>query len=291
MKCKIFSFVFFASLLSLGICIQNEKIELKKGKQKISQMTENGPFLTFCQTATLDPKTFSHFKRHPLYTIFHENRTYHEGAGALKLIQRDSPELLETDILENVRRLDCVGNPQVHTFEPVGPFSPTTLIYLKVAADLKNLVGSAGDLRVIEVGGGSGGLCKVLHDVLDIEHYTIVDLPESAELVKKHLQVFGLDHVHFITPTEVNLEPYDLVVSYTGFTEASSSLQKRYIRKLLPNASMGYLICNFYPRQVFAGALNKEELIQKIQAKCGMIDVASEELIPDENSCIIKWGK
>lgn len=290
MKWKIVVAIFFTACFCTGWFVRNGDMSFKRKRETPKQMTNHPAFLSFCKEAIKDPTIFSQFKRHPMYTLFHENVTFEEGLEVIKILKERSPELLDECILEEVRRVDFLGEPKVYQFEPIGPFSPTTLLYLKMAGDIKKMFGPMERLRIVEIGGGSGGFCKVLHEVLDIEHYTIIDLPEASQLAKKFLREMGLNHVHFMTPEEINLQPYDLLISYNGFTESNRSLQRRYIKKLFPYASKGYLVCNFYPRQFRVGSYDREDLLAHIQTKQKQIQLHPEEPSTGEKNFVLTWG-
>jgi putative sugar O-methyltransferase len=52
------------------------------------------------------------------------------------------------------------------------------------------LIGDAPISRVVEVGGGYGGLCKTLSVVCDFDEYILVDLPEAVAVQEKYLKNF-----------------------------------------------------------------------------------------------------
>lgn len=237
----------------------------KCNRKPISQLTCNEPYLNFCKKAVADSATFDNFKRNPVYNIFYENTTVEQAEQLLAFIKERAPEFLEKAVIEKVSNLDQVGGAQVHTFEAVGSLSPSTVHYLKIAADLKKQFSDQKDLRIIEIGGGSGGLCKVMHDLFAISHYTIVDLPETLELIKKHLDVLGIKNVEYLTPDQLKTQSCDLLVSIYSFTESNVALQNRYIKKLFPFAKHGYFTCDFFPNHFLVKPLRKERLLEKIQ--------------------------
>lgn len=208
----------------------------------------------------------------------------------LDLIVKRTPELLDKDLLERVRRIDCLGGPKVDYFGSVGPFSATTLFYLKIAGDIKRIFGDVKNLMVIEIGGGCGSLCKVLHEVLDIEQYVIIDVPECIELARKHLAALDLHHVRFLTPDEVNFEACDLLISCYGFSQSSAPLQKRYLKKLFPAAARGYFMCGFYPKQYQTFSMDKNNLLKRIQKVKKEIQIYPEEPTSGNQNFLLTWS-
>lgn len=254
-------------------------------------MTEIPSFLGFCEEAASDPEVFKKFKRNPIYALFHDNGTFEEGRYFLKKIKHSFPELLDPALLEKVRTIDCVGRPKIHDFGSVGPFSPSTLHYLKIAADLKSQFGKLENARIIEIGGESGALCKVLHEVFDVDHYVIVNLKEPLGLIQKHLTKLGLKHVQYVTTDELKLEPCDLLISTHGFSESSSTLQKRYMRKLFSGAKRGFIFCRFYPKQFQLMAMKKDPLIKRAKRVCGNVSLLPEDPSTGNDNFILSWSQ
>lgn len=285
MKVKIAAVVLCLALFGVGAFISKNK----RSSNAQSQFSDNELYLQYCKEAAEDDTLFAAFKRNPIYNLFYEGMTFEEGNDHLRIAFAQTPEIFDSRLLEKIRRLDCIGRPHVHNYGFAGPFSPSTLYYMKIASDLKLRFGEIDRLSVIEINGGSGGLCKVLHDIFDIDQYTIVDLGESAELSKKHLSKQGLSHVQFITPEEMKLMECDLLISYGGMTDASKSLQKRYIKHLLPGALRGYLICHFFPRHYGLKGFRKGELIERIQ-QVFPIEIQPEQPPTGKENCILTWS-
>jgi len=264
---------------------------LKKKKKVLPHITQNEPFLAFCKKAIADPKVFRRFKRDPIYNLFYENVSFEEGNALLHWIQERMPEVLEENKLEKVRELDYLGNPHVYVFEPIGPFSASTLQYLKIAGELQSHFGDLKKVRIVEIGGGCGGLCKILCDLFDVEQYSIIDFPESLELCKKHLQALGMEGVQFIPLDEVKSQRCDLLISQYHFSGANGLIQKKLMKKLFPRASYGYLVCNFYPRHFRIRPLAKEQLFKKIKRLHQNVEILPEEPQTGKENCVVLWAK
>lgn len=283
---KSFVLIFFVSVFGLGFFFQ-------KGPKHVpsKQMTEIPAFLSFCEEAAKDPEVFKKFKQNPIYALFHDNGTFEEGRYFLKRMKKNFPEFLDPTLLEKVRTIDCIGSPKIHDFGSVGPFSPSTLHYLKIAADLKSQFGKLENARIIEIGGESGALCKVLHEVLDVERYVIVNLKEPLALIQKHLGKLGLKHVQYVTPDELKLEPSDLLISTHGFSESSSPLQKRYMRKLFSGAKHGFVYCRFYPKQFQLMSMKKDLLLKRAKRCCRNISLLPEDPPTGSENFILTWNQ
>ena len=107
--------------------------------------------------------------------------------------------------LDRFRTSDLIGGPHTYDYGEYGAFSPTTLHYVQIAGMIQEkmsiqqpgarLVYNSPCRRVIQIGAGYGGLCKILHDLSLWDSYAIVDLPEHLELARKVLAKEGIAHV------------------------------------------------------------------------------------------------
>jgi len=284
MKIRIFLFALMAAAFFVGLFIRNREDPPRC-------LADHPTFLQFCARVAHQPEVFEKFKRDPIYSVFNESFSYEEGRTILQILEAESPDILEEELVERIRVVDRYGSPFVHSYDSYGPFSPETLFHLKVAADLKQAFGKQGPLRIVEVGGGCGSLCKVLHEVLDITEYTMVQLEEEQELAQTHLRLIGLDGVKWVNPKELKSLECDLLISAYAFTESSAKQQFDYMKKLFPEAQRGYLICNFLPKHYGIGALKKEKLLKKLGEIHANLTILPEEPRTGLNNCRIIWSQ
>ena len=66
-----------------------------------------------------------------------------------------------------------------------GTISPTTLRYMKNTFEMALMLDGAEVSKVVEVGGGYGGLCRVLSKVCEFDEYILIDLPGGICLAEK----------------------------------------------------------------------------------------------------------
>lgn len=249
--------------------------------------TDGTGYAEFCKLASVDEQLFASFKRHPAYTPILEHVSFQQGLEYLSIFQEVTPEYF--CFLESFRLNDRIGNPEVFNYGDFGFFSPTTLRYMKVISDLKIHFGSLDDKDVIEIGGGYGGQCFVLSKVCKFRSYTIVDLPEVIPLIRKYLDLLGVDHVTCVSPDEFwGKNVYDLVISNYAFSECFRDMQNFYMNKILLRSRCGYLTCNNDPS--FKGIMAKEELIN--QFKFSDIDCCefSEKPLTGPNNYFLIWA-
>lgn len=228
-------------------------------------ISELSSYPKFCETAAKHDVIFQDFKRNPVYQHVLEHLDFKQGLDYLEVIEESYPFIL--DKLEKYKENDSLGNPFTYSYgNKYGVLSPTTLRYMKIAGELVFLFGDLSNKKIIEIGGGYGGQCKILFDLSNFYRYTFVDLPECCLLAKKYLDSFDIKNIHFINTLEFSSEnlqdpnneiplivqdnsslenSYDLVISNYAFSEVSTDEQIIYINKIINNSKMGYMICNF----------------------------------------------
>ncbi len=114
---------------------------------------------------------------------------------------------------------DLIGSPK---FIKGLELSPSTLRYVNTVWEIKELLGDYQPQRILEIGGGYGGLCKSLSVIYNFEEYTNKDLPEAEKLFLKYLSNF---------PLKVNCEisgEYDLFIADSSLAECDEQTQLEY---------------------------------------------------------------
>jgi hypothetical protein len=183
--------------------------------------------------------------------------------------------------------MDTIGDPPTITLPDGTRIAPTTLRYLKVADDLESHFGSLDGATVCEIGGGYGGLCRVLDGMWALAGYTLVDLRPALLLAERFLSYVPLRcSLRLQTMNELTAEPYDLLVSNYAFSELAGPIQDAYYAKLLAHASRGYLICNdIAESRLGEGRMTPQELARR---KSGRI--LAEEPLTHPRNCLVVWG-
>jgi putative sugar O-methyltransferase len=164
--------------------------------------------------------------------------------------------------------LDSLGSPKRYQYEDINSISPSSLRYIKVASDIKNIFKDKinfNNARIIEIGCGYGGQCFVLNQLFNIEHYYIVDIPEAQKLANKYLQKLNIKN-YTIVPIE-NLsnitDEYDLVISNYAYSELDKNFQDYYYDHIIKKSKHGYLTFNFISSLFNIDSYSKEEIIDK----------------------------
>ena len=197
------------------------------------------PYLQACRAAAQGSDFFRNFKSHPAYRHVLEHVSYEEGQQYLDEIKIDYK-----DKLDEIKENDALGTPVTCTYDGVGTISPTTLRYPKNTSDIVNKFGTSFN-SVVEIGGGYGGLCKVLSSFVDFEQYLLLDLEECNMLSRKYLSHFDLPTMSYQAEEIVELEDrFDLLISNYALSECNRETQMMYIERFVKNSDKFYLMHN-----------------------------------------------
>lgn len=203
---------------------------------------EREAYLSACEQAVATTDLGS-FKRMPAYRTILEHVSRNTGREYLEVVLTNNPQLQNRfdRFVEN----DRFGDPQVFSYaDGSWRFSPTTLRYIKVVSDLIDLFGELAGMRIIEIGGGYGGQCKIIADVFEFQSYTLVDLPPVAALQRKYLSLLNVAGCRCITPDQLTDGEYDLIISNYALSELDRSAQDAYTDTVLQHSQRGYLTWN-----------------------------------------------
>ena len=243
---------------------------------------------TFCSNA-LNSKMFHQFRRlNKLKTIV-DTVTYEQGFLYLSHIEKNYPFLIKD--FPSFFKNDEVGSPIRFTYS-YGTFCPTTLRYIKTAGDIQSLFPVEQPLTIVEIGGGYGGLCRILHELLPIKKYIIIDLPYALQLTKKYLDYFHLKNVEFLSFENLSQDIFcDLLISNYAFSECTKKYQKLYFEKVLQHANSGYMICNFISNAFQVNSLTKEQTFHLFQQHQIPYQIYPEIPRTHPQNFLMTWGE
>jgi len=229
-----------------------------------SSISDTHKYKNACQMAAINDLYFSFFRKNPDYTEVLEHVSEDQGKMYKEYLDINFPEYIEK--LDKFKENDIYGSPAVFNYDGIGQISPTTLRYIKVLSDLKQLYGSLEDFNIIEIGVGYGGQCKIISDFFYIQNYYLVDLDESLNLAEKYLNKLNVKNVKVIRPSEiVRLDKkFDLIISNYAFTEISRTIQEFYLNNIVLKSSHGYITCNFISKDWRIDSYLLPELEQKL---------------------------
>ena len=213
------------------------------------------PYLNVCNYAANSDEFFKQFKSHPAYRHVLEHVSYEEGQQYLKEIDIDY-----LDKLEEVKENDSLGSPVIYEYPSVGEISPTTIRYIKNTSDIINKFGTSFD-SIVEIGGGYGGLCKVLSSFIKFEQYLLLDLEECNLLSRKYLSHFNLPTLSYRSEEidEID-ENFDLLISNYAFSECHKEVQQDYIERFIKKSNNFYIMHNNFHLEL--GTIPHEQFVE-----------------------------
>lgn len=173
---------------------------------------------------------------------------------------------------ERAIKNDLVGEPQLVELGPNKFASSTTMRYLWNVIDMERHGVVLDDVDIVEVGGGYGGLCRMIHEFHKPKTYTIIDLPSALTLADRYLKCYGID-ARMVACDAYDSEPIDTFISNYALTELTKDIQDNYIQKLMCNAKCGYVTYNSQPRNA-SDQYSLEQL---------RLSVFGKVLVEDEN--------
>ena len=234
----------------------------KSGSKKNANVRciyDQSVFAESCVQALSNEERFAAFKRDPFYSLLYQSYSFEEGRVFLQTIQDEYPSLLAQ--FDQFRTSDLVGYPRTYDYGEYGTFSPTTLRHIQIAGMIQKEISSSCNKRVIQIGAGYGGLCKILHDLSLWQSYAIVDLPEHLALARKVLESEGISGVAFISIDEIPFQDdYDLVISDLSFSEFSRPLQKIFADRIFMHARSGCILGRIFPRHFGIESMTPDEI-------------------------------
>jgi putative sugar O-methyltransferase len=229
-----------------------------------SSISDTQRYKNACQMAALNDFYFSFFKQNPDYTEILEHVSEDQGRLYKQYLDKNFPEYISK--LDKFKENDLYGGTKLFNYDSIGKISPTTLRYIKVLSDLKQLYGSLDNFNIVEIGVGYGGQCKIISDFFNIQNYYLVDLDESLNLAEKYLNKVNVNNVKVVRPNDiVSLnKKFDLVISNYAFTEISKTIQEFYLNNIILKSSHGYITCNFISQYCNIDSYSLKELEAKL---------------------------
>ena len=252
-------------------------------------VSDNGLYVASIQESLNSYKNFIKFKRDLRYQAILEHCTYEVGLAYLEIIKKESPEFIKR--IDIFKENDLVGGATTYKYKDIGLISPSTLRYIKVASDIKNIFGEIIGDRIAEIGCGYGGQLLIADKVLKFKQWDFLDLPPVLALSSKYIEHHTLSSSYH--PISLNQHrgdvDYDLVISNYAFSELPSKLQQMYIEKILSKSKKGYLTMNsgkensvFKDNKLSLGDLKKY---------LPSFEIIEERPLTAKDNYIIVWGR
>lgn len=205
-------------------------------------------YIKCCEQSAKDPELFRSFKRNKDYQTILEGGEQIVGEMAIANIKTKNKYEFLLQNLNSFKQNDIFGNPILRDYIDIGSISPSTLRYVNTLTDIQELMSDFTPKIITEIGGGYGGLCKIISSVYNFDEYILIDLPEVIELCKVYISKFELlkNKVTFIPCNELNDDIYDidLCISDSAFAECGLETQTKYLKHIIKNSKYSYVTFN-----------------------------------------------
>ncbi len=261
-----------------------KKIKIKFAPWRIStSLSDNQAYPQVCLDASNNYNFFNSFRRNSVYNQILEHVSEIQGQQYLDLISKDGDLIKLMDLFA---ANDDYGNPRVFAYPIIGKFSPSTLRYVKVLADLKFHFHKIDDLSICEIGVGYGGQCRVINAFCAPSYYFLIDIQPALALAQRYLGNYITQSIlKFKTMNELPPRDFDLVISNYAFTELPRAIQDVYLQKVILRSKRGYITFNDINPTNF-NSYKLSELVSMIPGA----KVFAEEPLTHPKNCIIVWG-
>lgn len=249
-----------------------------------TSVSQNSKYPQFCYLAAQDDKVFQTFRSQQTYREIVETVNSMLGSLFVDEIKERYPYLLP--YFEKICLEDKIGGPLSYLYPGIGLISPTVLRYVKVLGDLQKEFGDLSKFHIIEIGGGFGGQCKIVHDIGGFSKYDIIDIPEVVPLIKKYVSCFPIANVTALGYNMLQkFAKCDLVISNYAFSEINRAGQLWYMEMIINQAPRGYIIYNHFPG---INPLSLNEFVGLLQKSNKTVKIIHED--PRRTGDIIVWG-
>lgn len=247
--------------------------KIRKFLKHRKSVSDNVTYPQFCQQASQDEKVFLTFRSNVIYKNILEHIEYETALEYFNLIKQKY-RLSDSEIYSKIEKLNYIGTPELIKISPNMPsISSTGLRYLYTGLEIKEFVdkNNIKTNNVIELGCGYGGQSLILDELLKINKYTYIDLPEVNLLIRKFLNNFttSFDTVYETIETGAH-ENYNLFISNYSFSELPRNLQNKVIKNVINNSYSGYMIINsenFSPEYRFLSKEDYQDLFDNYEIK------------------------
>ena len=174
------------------------------------------------------------------YTPILEHLNQHEGQIYANYIIKNYPDLIKH--IDKFKENDKIGNPITFNYDEFGIFNPTTIRYIKFLGDIIKRFENLENINLVEIGGGYGGLVKILTTRFNFNSIQLFDLPEPLLLQKKYLEQFNINvETHLITD-EFNIQENTLVISNYAWCECDRETRDIYKNKILNKSKYVFMV-------------------------------------------------
>jgi putative sugar O-methyltransferase len=204
-------------------------------------------YIEKCLLFSQNDDEFKNFRRDEDYLKVLEGKDCSVGRHYLNRINNDNYSTEFLNNLEKFRENDIFGNPYLCDYDEVKKINYNTIMYAYQTLDMSSFIGTFQPKRIIEIGGGYGGMCKVFSSIYNFDEYVLVDLSEVIALCKKYLANFPdlYKKVTFLTPEDIKINStfgdFDLSIAVFSMSECNEEVQNMYADKIILNSKYSFI--------------------------------------------------
>jgi hypothetical protein len=146
-------------------------------------------------------------------------------------------------------------------------------------------------MHIVEIGGGYGGLCRILAQLGGFASYTIIDIPQANALAKKYLSLYNIPNVFFIDRHQLDhLPTYDLVISSYSFAESDGKEQVAFIERIIDTTPNGYMTFNSKAQKAGFKSVSIDQLIRILYLLQRRGKLEKEQPAMNSNDMLVYWS-
>lgn len=193
-------------------------------------------------------KRDDNFKNNYNFSYVLEHVTFEFGLQYKNLIEKEFKCNIN-DYKNLIEINDKIGNPQKYNFD--GFFaSPSNFRYIYHSLLIKSKIEkwyNKKDIKIIEIGGGYGGLCFYLKNIMQNKNlnYSIIDIPNVTELQKYYFNNVNIDAtlISCFNIDEIK-EDHDLIISNYCVSEIGMDNRNEYFQKIISKCEKKFFTWN-----------------------------------------------
>lgn len=226
----------------------SNKIKLKDF-WTVSGSTAGHRYLNKCLEASKKYERFLTFRIDSDYTRINAKGQKEEGEAILKKISKNLDIMQK---IEDFRENDKFGEPETHKFVKNGCFSIDTLRHINTLYELMEEFGDSTSMKnwkIIEFGGGYGGLAHILSKKIKWKNYYFLEIKEVLELSKKYfMNCKNIKNIELLSSSSdlsksLSSRKYDLFISEYAFGQLNKDGIEKYLF-LLKNSKNAFIKSN-----------------------------------------------
>ena len=261
---------------------------LKSDNGKELSDSEKTPYVSCIESIAKSPELLLRFRRVFMYREIVETVSYQQGKKYLNRIKKLNDNVIPD--LNAYKSNDFIGKPITYKYPNELSISPTTLRYVSVSKELKEIFGSQLRGHFVEIGAGYGGQAAILMKDFEVSNYSIYDLPDAQLITRFFLDQFQAgNNVKMRNLNEGVDEKFDFVVSNYAFSELPREIQDGYITQVLVRSKCGYLIMNSGNSNYTGRQIGKYTL-DELREKLPQFEVFEELPSTGPDNYVIVWG-